>query len=71
MPQAVTPASSHGWLIANLDQVKLHYTSLPQLKDQGVNAEKMYSWHNFLMGSCMLEVLADQAVIKQPVTIEA
>jgi hypothetical protein len=31
----------------------------------------MYSWHNFIMGSCMLELLASGAVIKQPLTVEA
>jgi hypothetical protein len=68
MPSDVTPASSDGFIIVNLDQVKLHYTALPSLKDQGVNDEKMYAWHNFLMGSCMLEVLASKAVIRQPLT---
>jgi len=67
----LTPDSNHGFMIVNLSQVKLHYTSLPQLKAQGVNEEKMYSWHNFLMGSCMLELLASGAVIKQPLTVEA
>ncbi len=65
MPAAVTPASTNGWIIANLDQVKLHYTALPSLKAQGVNEEKMYSWHNFLMGSCMLECLTANAVVRQ------
>lgn len=67
----LTPASNHGFMIVNLDQVKLHYTSLPKLAAQGVNEEKMYSWHNFLMGSCMLELLTSKAVIKQPLTVEA
>jgi hypothetical protein len=67
----LTPASNHGFMIVNLDQVKLHYTALPKLKAQGVNEEKMYSWHNFIMGSCMLELLASGAVIKQPLTVEA
>lgn len=71
MPSATTPASSNGWIVANLDQVKLHYTSLPKLDDQGVNAEKKYTWHNFLLGSCMLEVLVKDAIIRQPVTFEA
>lgn len=71
LPSAVTPSSSNGWIVANLDQVKLHYTTLPQLKDQGVNDEKMYAWFNFLMGSTMLEVLASGAVIRQPATFEA
>lgn len=71
MPEDVTPANTNGWIVANLDQVKLHYTALPALKDQGVNDEKMYAWHNFLMGSMMLEVLATNGIIRQPVTIEA
>lgn len=71
MPAAVTPASSDGWIIANMDQVKLNYTTLPSLKAQGVNEEHMYAWFNFLMGSMMLEVQASGAVIRQPVTFEA
>jgi hypothetical protein len=70
MPSAVTPSTTNGWIIANLDQVKLHYTALPSLKDQGVNSEKMYAWFNFLMGSMMLEVLAQGGIIRQPVTFE-
>lgn len=71
MPSAITPNGTNGWIVVNLDQVKLHYTMLPQLKAQGVNEEKMYAWHNFLMGSCMLEVLVEGAVIRQPCTFEA
>ncbi len=67
----LTPASNYGFMIVNLDQVKLHYTALPTLKAQGVNEEKMYSWHNFLMGSAMLEILQAGAVTKQPLTVEA
>ncbi len=70
LASAITPASNHGFMIVNLDQAKLHYTTLPQLKAQGVNEEKMYSWHNFLMGSCMLELLSSGAIIKQPLTVE-
>lgn len=71
LPTAVTPSAANGYMIVNADNVKLHYTVLPQLKDRGVNSEKMYSWHNFLMGSCMLEVLVDDAVIRQPLTFQA
>ena len=67
MPADVTPASEDGWLIANRSQVKLHYTTLPGLKAQGVNEEKMYSWHNFLMGSSMVDVMAADAIIRQPI----
>jgi hypothetical protein len=71
MPSAVTPSNTNGLIVANHDQVKLHFCGLPALKDQGVNSEKMYSWHNFLMGSMMLEVLASGGIIRQPVTFEA
>lgn len=68
LPKDITPAGANGWIIVNLDQVKFHYTVLPALKDQNVNSEKMYSWHNFLMGSAMIEVLSPNAIIRQPVT---
>jgi len=68
MPDAPTPASSEGWIVANLDQAKLHYTMLPKLLRQGLNEEKMYFWANFMLGSMMLEVLAKDAIIRQPVT---
>lgn len=71
LPADVTPSSANGWMIVNMDQVKLHYTAVPALHAQGVNDEKMYSWHNFLVGSMMLEVLASKAIIRQPVTFEA
>lgn len=68
LPKAATPSGVNGWIVANLDQTKLHYTALPQLLAQGFNEEKMYFWSNFLMGSMMLEVLAKDAVIRQPIT---
>lgn len=71
LPADVTPANANGWIIANMDQIKLHYTVLPQLKAQGMNEEKMYTWHNFLAGSMMLEVLVSKAIIRQPCTFEA
>jgi hypothetical protein len=69
LPAASTPSGANGWIVANLDQCKMHYTVLPQLLAQGVNDEKMYVWNNFLMGSTMLEVLAQDAVIRQPITL--
>jgi hypothetical protein len=71
MPPDVTPASANGFIIANLDKCKLHYTGLPSLKAQGVNEEKMYSWHNFMMGSMMVDVQALNACIRQPVDVAA
>lgn len=71
MPKAVTPTSTNGWITVNLDQIMVHYTTLPSLKAQGVNEEKMYTWHNFVMGSMMVEVLAADGIIRQPVTFAA
>lgn len=69
MPKAATPAGVSGWIVANIDQCKLHYTALPQLLAQGHNEEKMYYWNNFMMGSMMLEVLAKDGIIHQPATL--
>lgn len=69
IPADVTPADENGWIIANLDQVKLNYTKLPSLLAQGVNEEKMYSWHNTLYGSMMLECLVPGAVIRQEASL--
>lgn len=71
LPAAVTPASANGWIVANLDQTKLHYSVLPQVHSQGQNEEKLYQWTNFLMGSAMLEVLAPNGIVRQPTTLEA
>lgn len=68
MPDAPTPSGAEGWIVANLDQSKLHYTALPSLLAQGNNEEKMYYWSNFMMGSTMLEILVKDAVVRQPVT---
>lgn len=68
LPSEVTPATSYGFMIINLDQVKLHYTTIPVLKDQGVDARNMEVWHNFLMGSAMVEVLAYKGIIRTPHT---
>lgn len=71
MPAAATPSGANGWIVANLDQCKLHYAALPQLLNQGSNEEKMYYWFNFMNGSTMLEVLARYGIVRQPATLEA
>ncbi len=71
MPTAITPSGANGFIVVNMDQIHLHYTLLPTVRGQGVNEEEMYAWTNFLMGSCMLEVLAYSGIIRQPVTFEA
>lgn len=68
MPSYVTPAGVNGWEVINLDRIKLHHSTLPQLISQDYNSEDMYYWHNFMMGSCMVDVLAKDAIIKQPIT---
>lgn len=71
LPIEVTPNSANGFMIINLSHVKLHYTTLPKLADQGVDARSMEVWHNFLMGSTMVEILASKGVIRQPHTFAA
>lgn len=65
MPTRATPSGANGWIVANFDQTKLHYTMVPTIESRGVNEEKMYAWNNFVMGSCMLECLVEGAVIRQ------
>lgn len=71
MPEAITPSNSNGWIAINLDQIKVNYTVFPSLLSQGVNEEQMHSWHNFLLGSMMIEVKAKDGIIRQPVTFAA
>lgn len=68
MPSEVTPSSANGFMILNLDQIKLHYTTAPKLSAQGVDERNMEVWHNFLMGSTMVEVLAYKGIIRKPHT---
>lgn len=68
LPAEVTPSGANGFMILTLDQIKLHYTAVPKLDDQGVDAKNREVWHNFLMGSAMVEVLAYKGIIRQPHT---
>ena len=68
LPSEVTPANANGFMILTLPQILLHYTTPPKLDDQGVDARNKEVWHNFLMGSTMVEVLAYKAIIRQPHT---
>jgi hypothetical protein len=68
MPSEVTPSATNGFMILNLDQIKLHYTTAPKLSAQGVDERNMEVWHNFLMGSAMVEVLAYKGIIRKPHT---
>ena len=71
VPSDVSLGNVDGWIAVNMDQVQLHYTTVPVLKNQGVNDEEGHTWHNFLMGSMMVEVKQKNGIIRQPVTFEA
>lgn len=71
LPAAVTPSSSHGWLVVNRNMVKLNYTMIPGIHAQGVDERHNEVWANFAVGNCMLDVQALNAVIKQPATLAA
>lgn len=68
LPKSVTPTGANGFLVINLAQIKVHYTVLPSIRKQGYNDEKDYAWTNFIMGSSMVEVLAKDGIIHQPLT---
>ena len=71
MPDAISAGLGNGWIAINLDQIKVNYTVFPSLLSQGVNEELMHSWHNFILGSMMIEVKAKDGIIRQPVTFAA
>jgi hypothetical protein len=68
VPADINLGNVNGWIVVSLDHVKLHHCGLPKLDGQGTNEEKKYTWHNFLMGTSMVELLKDDAVIRQPLT---
>ena len=68
LPSEVTPNGANGFMILNLDQLKLHMITPPKLASQGVDEKNMEVWHNFLMGNAMVEVLAYKGIIRQPHT---
>lgn len=68
LPSEVTPSGTNGFMILTIPQIKLHYTTAPKLSAQGVDERNMEVWHNFLMGSTMVEILASKAAIRQPHT---
>lgn len=68
LPADATPASAHGYMIVNLDQIQVHYMTLPKIQKNGSNEEKNYNWTNFIMGSVMVSCEAPKAIIRQPLT---
>lgn len=69
LPSDLTPSGANGWLIANVNQVRTHFTTLPSLDDQGYDAKAKEYWFHFLQGSMMVEVLAEGGIIRQPATL--
>lgn len=69
-PENAVPAGE-GWIIVNMDRIKVHYLVIPSVDGAGSNDEKKYNWVNFIMGSFMVDVLTKGAVIRQPATFEA
>lgn len=69
LPADTTPSSNHGWMIVNMNQIRLHYTMLPGIMAQGVDERAMEVWANFALGSCMVEVLALNGIVRQPATL--
>lgn len=68
MPAGITPAGANGFMVLSLDEILMHYLTIPKVLNQGVNEEKLHSWHNFILGSSMIEVQAPGAIIRQPLT---
>lgn len=60
-------SATDGLIIVNIDQVMLHYTGVPQLLSRGLDEQNMKYWFNFVHGSSMVEVLAKNGIIRQPV----
>lgn len=69
VPTSVLPGSlTNGFAIVNMNKIVVNYMILPEVNDQGVNAEKKYAWTNFLQGSSMVDVKTKDAIIVQPLT---
>jgi hypothetical protein len=68
LPANCTPSGANGFIVVNMDKIKLHYTTVPKLMKQGLNEEDMYNWANFIMGSMMVEVTAKYGIVRQPIT---
>jgi len=68
MPENTFPAGENGWIIVNLDRIKVHFLTLPKVDSAGSNDEKKYNWVNFLMGSMMVDVLAMGGITRKIVT---
>lgn len=71
MPSEVTPSNANGFMVINMQKIKVHYITLPKVLASGVNDEGNYSWTNFVMASSMVDVQSYGGIIRQPLTLEA
>jgi hypothetical protein len=69
VPDALIPASNHGILIINLDQVVVHYTAIPKLDDTGFERKSKVFWTNFLQGNTMVDILVYGGIMKQSIVL--
>lgn len=65
---AQVESSNNGVLVIADDLVKLHYTAMPRTLQTGVNDEKHYKYIQTIVGSAMVELKEDSAIVKQPIT---
>lgn len=69
VPTAILPAGfTDGFAIVNMGKIRVNYIFLPEVNDQGFNAEKNYAWTNFMQASSMVDVKALGAIVVQPLT---
>lgn len=71
MPSDITPNNANGFIVINMDQILLHWTTFPVLKNQGLDERRNEYWFNFLSGSMMVDCKVKNAIIRQPLTLEA
>lgn len=66
----VNDTDKEGMSIISQDLVTLHYSSLPNMSDEGYNGEDKYFWAHFEVGSTTVDVREYGALINQPLTFK-
>lgn len=67
MPAQVTPSSVEGWLIINMNKIRVHHHGAPWM-EMGEDAPRRLRYTHFLIGSVGVELLHNGAILKQAVT---
>lgn len=67
MPQQITPNGEEGWLVINMNKIRVHNHGAPWM-EPGEDAPRRSRYVHFLLGSVGVELLAKGAIIKQVVT---